>query len=494
MKNNVEKNLLSDRKTRLKAQLKRLPLLLVPIFAVIGSIMVIRRELWFDEALTLLNFVLPLTPAEIYNSYLIPNNQIVYSIMLNIWNGIGEIAGVFYNVTYWRMLSIILATAALMIFVHLREKIDRKLYPAVLVLCTAATSAIFVNYATALRGYAASWLFVMLALYGLYNVFHEKASQGWGCYTIAAILAAGTVPTNILALAAVVLYAVPWMKEKFWCDKRFYIAAAVVPLALILFYAPIAGKFLATFKLGEGFPSRNGALVMVLGMYIASFGILLLFAPWGIEKKPWQHTLRYLIWFFPAMAIILLHRAPFPRVFVTLLPVVAMLVTDGIAKVVEKDWKKWHLALFFMISTAVQLLLFPTGVLLAEKARLNPVDDDFFRPYYMEAGYKPCAAIQEIENHTYGNSVFFSFNSDPYPLFFYAVTNNIDTKKYALDVPYNSVKFVPNGSFAVLAESEDPQTFEKRFNCQLNEIKKFGRLKLYRMTRKLPQALEGQNL
>ena len=38
---------------------------------------VLQRELWFDEALTLLNFVLPLELEKIYFSYIIPNNQIV---------------------------------------------------------------------------------------------------------------------------------------------------------------------------------------------------------------------------------------------------------------------------------------------------------------------------------------------------------------------------------------------------------------------------------
>ena len=44
------------------------------------------RELWFDEALTLLNFMLPLNMAEIYLTYPIPNNQIVFTLMLKLWD------------------------------------------------------------------------------------------------------------------------------------------------------------------------------------------------------------------------------------------------------------------------------------------------------------------------------------------------------------------------------------------------------------------------
>ena len=214
-------------------------------------------------------------------------------------------------------------------------------------------------------------------------------------------------------------------------------------------------------------------------MYIASFGILLLFAPWGIEKKSWQHTLRYTIWLFPAAAILILHRAPFPRVFVTLLPVLAMLVTDGMAKVLEKNWKSWHLVLFFMLSLAVQLMLIPGGMLLSEKYGISDVEDDFFRPYYMTKSYRPCAAAMEIKDFANGQPVFFSFNSDPLPMSFYSQINGIDIKRYAFDIPYNSVKALPDRTVIVLNETEDPAQFEKRFNCQLTFIKKINRIKLY---------------
>ena len=478
MKKNSEKPLENtpDRKNQLQRLLPVLPLL----FALTGSLLVITRELWFDEALTLMSFVLPLTPGEIYISYIIPNNQIVYSIMLNIWTAIADLTGVVTDyVLFWRMLSVIAAMASLILFIQLREKMDKHIFPAVLVLCTMTVSTVFVNYATALRGYAVSWLFVTMALYGLYNIFHGKAAAGWITYILAALLAVGTVPTNLLALAAALLYALPWMQEQFWRDKRFYLAGAVVPLALILFYAPIAGKFLATFKLGEGFATRNGALGMVVGMYIASFGILLLFAPWGIEKKSWQHTLRYMIWLFPAAAILILHKAPFPRVFVTLLPVLAMLVTDGMAKVLEKNWKSWHLVLFFMLSLAIQLMLIPGGVLLSGKYGISDVEDDFFRPYYMAKSYQPCAAALEIKDFANGQPVFFSFNSDPLPMRFYSQINGIDIKRYASDIPYNSVKALPDRTVIVLNETEDPAQFEKRFNCKLTFIKKINRIKLY---------------
>ena len=85
---------------------------------------VLQRELWFDEALTLLNFVLPLELGKIYFSYTIPNNQIVYSIMLKIWD-------MFYigytSITvFWRLLSVISAFGMFAVLLYLNKNIDKK--------------------------------------------------------------------------------------------------------------------------------------------------------------------------------------------------------------------------------------------------------------------------------------------------------------------------------------------------------------------------------
>ncbi|MBP5530797.1 MAG: hypothetical protein J6Y54_02030, partial [Lentisphaeria bacterium] len=43
------------------------------------------RDLWFDEALTVMNFALLPRPLDIYFNYAIPNNHIVFTALLNLW-------------------------------------------------------------------------------------------------------------------------------------------------------------------------------------------------------------------------------------------------------------------------------------------------------------------------------------------------------------------------------------------------------------------------
>lgn len=468
----------SDHDKKRSFELKNLAVLLPLAVAAVMCGIVIKRELWFDEALTLMNFVLPLDLSAIYFNYTIPNNQIVYSMLLKIWDNLNW--GFMDLTIFWRLLSVIFSMAFILIIMQLRSKTDESRYPALLVLSVMSVSSVFINYATALRGYAASWCFIAMMLYALYLIFKAEKRSGWLLYVVSALLAAGTVPTNLLAMSAALAYALVWMQKEFWQDKRFYLAAAVIPLALIVFYAPIAKNFLATFKLGEGFATRTGALGMVLGMYVSCFGLLLLFAPWGMSKKPLPHYLSYLIWLMPAAAIFILHKAPFPRVFVTMLPVLAMLIIDGIKKVVSENWRIYHQTAFFLLAICVQALLLPGLMLAASKCSVSDVEDDFFRPYYMAKSYRPAAAAEDIKQQSGGKVVFLSFNSDPLPILFYSLLNNTDTRNYVCDIPYNSVKILPYGTTVVLKENEDIAAMEKRFNCKLILLKELGRLKLCR--------------
>ena len=463
-----------------KFDFKSLAVLLPLLIGLLMCMLVIKRELWFDEALTVMNFVLPLSLKEIYVNYTIPNNQIIYSMVLKIWDSLCIIPGDI--VIFWRVLSMIFSGGFVLLIFQLRRKLDEQIYPAALTLSAVCVSTVFMNYATALRGYAASWFFIALALYGIYLIFKgQKPSNGWLIYCAAALLAVGTVPTNLLALGAVLIYAIPWMQKKFWCDKRFYLAAAIIPLALIVFYLPIAKAFLATFKLGEGFSTRFGALGMTLSMYVSCFGLLLLFAPWGISKKPWQHYLRYLIWLLPAAAIFILHKAPFPRVFVTVLPVLIMLVIDGISKVTAESWKISHKWALFMLVLCVQAMLLPGMMLLSKKCGVTPEEDDFFRAYYMFKTHRPAETADFLmQKSGHGNPVFLSFNSDPLPVIFYTAINGVDFRNYRSDIPYNSVKALPDNTLVVLNSQESAADFEKRFNGKLEKVQEIKRYTIYR--------------
>ncbi|MBE6368709.1 MAG: hypothetical protein E7056_00930 [Lentisphaerae bacterium] len=450
-----------------KYLLPALPLL----FAVLSAATALKRELWFDEALTLLNFMLPLSFSEIYLTYPIPNNQIVFTLLLKIWD-------CFYflpqldMVFFWRLLPLAAALGMAALLIALRRKTDDgELYPTVLVLSCLSVSGVFINYATALRGYSVSWLFAAAALWGLYRIFNGNSAQGWLIYAASCLLAVGTVPTNLLMLVMAGVYAMPWMQEKFWRDRRFYAVFGVILLALIVFYAPIARQFLATFKLGEGFSGRGGAILMVLGMYLSVFGLPLLLAPWGISLKERRNILRWLLWLMPIATILILHRAPFPRVFVPVLPILAMTVIDGVRAVINSKWRNFHRTVYFITVICFQILMIPTGFAVAEYAQLSRYEDDFFHPWYMLPRYQVSDTARQLTRFPADQTIFASFNSDPMPIIFYLLQqNDPPLKNFHSDLPFNSVKNLPGNSIVILRKDEDPAACGKRFNGTLDLI------------------------
>ena len=64
---------------------RRLSGWMLALLAAAVTAALLNRDLWFDEALTLLHFaLLPSVPA-IWQAYVIPNNQLLHSVLLHFW-------------------------------------------------------------------------------------------------------------------------------------------------------------------------------------------------------------------------------------------------------------------------------------------------------------------------------------------------------------------------------------------------------------------------
>lgn len=441
----------------------------IPVAAAVASAaLVLRRELWFDEAITVTLYMLPLRLHEIYLSYVIPNNQIAYTVLLKLWNGLLP-ASYPANVAFWRILSILVAVAAMAILFRLRGKMhDRAPWGAVTVLTVFAVSPVFRNYSTALRGYALSWFWIALALDGAWRIFHGHTRTGWCMYAAGMLGAVGTVPTNLLACCGVVVYAFPWCRRDWLRDWRIWLLAAGPFLALAVFYLPIRESFLKTFSLNEGFSSRLGALAVVYGAVAVTFGILPLAAEIPrLARRDWRKRIRCVIWLLPVPAVLLLRSVPFPRVFCTLFPLYVMLMADGIAAMGRMSRLRTAVSAgCLLVSLAVFRLCAPAA---ASAAGLSEYDDDYFRPWYMAEDYSVRELLPELEKHPDISSVFLSFSSDPCPLMFYAALRDIK-KEFLPDQPVGRVENLPASALFVLRKDESPENYETRFDGRLSPL------------------------
>ena len=421
------------------------------------------RELWFDEAMTVTSFMLPLSLPEIYANYSIPNNQIVYTMALKLWHGL-LMGGYPAPISYWRLLSLAGATGAAGLFFFMRGKLhDRTLWTAAAVLTVFAVSPAFRNYATALRGYALSWFWIMLALEGARRIFHGRSGSGWILYLAGTLGAVGTVPTNLLACAGVVIYAFPWSRRDFLRDGRLWGLAAGPFLCLAVFYGPIWKAFLHAFTLNEGFSSRTGALAVFYGATAMTFGCMLCVEGVRLKRGDWRRRLRGVIWLLPVPAVLFLHQAPFPRVFCTLFPLYMMLLADGMNGIRFTRIRAFAGLGCLLVSLAI---LWNAAPSVAAAAGLSEYEDDYFRPWYMAKDYSVCELLPELGQYPEIPVVFQSFDSDPCPLIFYATLKGVE-KDFHPDQPPGHVKTLPGAALVVLRKDEKPEDCEIRFGGSL---------------------------
>ncbi|MBR2910112.1 MAG: hypothetical protein IKC05_00750, partial [Lentisphaeria bacterium] len=216
------------------------------------------REFWFDEALTLMNFAWMPDPVRIYFSYVIPNNQILYTIALHYW---AQLPIDFFRADFsLRLLSLFFAVGTLLLlYASFRRTCGR--YPLLLTLGALALSPPFLIYSTALRGYMASAFFTVLAVKFAVDFQRKDDFFTWGKYSIVCLLAVGTIPSNLLALGGCVLYALPLAGKFFWCKKRSFLLCLTPFAALAVFYLPILKAFLGVCCLGEGWQDGQGVLL-----------------------------------------------------------------------------------------------------------------------------------------------------------------------------------------------------------------------------------------
>jgi len=462
---------------------KRIRRLIVPAIVLCALFLhvsaYLNRDLWFDEALTYLNFARMGSVAEIYHSYVIPNNQIFYSIALHGWSML--LPGGIDPAVWFRLLSFLFAAAALLLLYRrfrVRMGGGAVLLP---VLVALAASVPFLIYGTAVRGYMLSALLVVLALDAALNF---AARPGWkpaSFYALWSLAAVGTIPSNLLALAGVVLYALPLFGERFYRRRAFWIFA-LIPLAVFaLFYLPIRKELLGCMALREGWSDGGRALLAVYAAFVYSFAMLLLPGLGALlavfrKKFRWIFGMRALIWLLPVPAALLLPVAPFPRVFFPLFPLWALLLAGGIRHLTARNCRlrrRWNFRVWIGGLTVAVLVwsFIAQRPSLRERFSLRYGGvgaDDYFYGYYLR-DYRPSATAAEIADRFPGRPLSFyaSFAADPWPLMFYLLAAGVDVRDFRFDGPRGPVASLEPGMLAILRSDESPAPVETRFQRRL---------------------------
>ena len=431
------------------------------------------REFWFDEALTLMNFAWMPDPAKIYFSYVIPNNQIVYTVALHFWS---QLPVTFFRPDFFlRLLSLFFGMGTLIcLYVSFRRIFGR--IPLLLALGALAFSPPFLIYSTALRGYMASAFFTALTVKFAIDFQQKPDFRNFLKYAVGCLLAVGTIPSNLLALGGCVLYAMPLAGKSFWRMKRTIILSLTPFAALACFYLPILKSFLGVCRLGEGWQDGCGVLIAWGWTLVGVFGLL-----WGYvlgHKYRWRDWFGIGIMLLPFAAVLLLPTSPFPRVFFSLFPVLALVVAGGIRKcLAQPRFRKNAKYVYGVTAFCVLLTAFGSNQpqvkeFFSERCG-GPSGDDFFYGYYMRKEHVPQQTALNLEKYYEKNSVlppvYMSFSADPWPTMYYLLASGFRSE-FLFDGPRGKVGALTSDSIVILNKKENPETVTSRFGVTLEPL------------------------
>lgn len=445
---------------------QRIRVKLIALFVVICAFIpgvrdALFRDLWFDEALTAGEFM-RLPVSGVYFGYVIPNNQIIYTICLKFWNELYP--GGLSPDLYWRLFTVLCAALTVaVIFCRWRKRYG--LAAPVLVLFAFCGSLPFEIYATAVRGYMLSMLWIVLCLEAARLWVLRPGWRAGAAYFSFSLLAVGTIPSNLLVLAGIVIFLFPGFGFKKVCKWQFIYLAAAPVLAAALFYLPLSRKVAKILTLHEGWDSGFGVLRMVYSSFAVAFLPLLIAAAAGAaiyfrKRKNAKFLWALLLLLIPVPMVFLRSPAPFPRVFVTMWPLWMLLLCAGLRHFLAfcRMRRKHLLAAGVLLAASFGwgMLCHNYSEFLSRVFHRGENLDDFFTPYYMAADYKPWTLVQKVKEISGEKAipVYVTFNAEPCVLMLYGSMAGIDPRRWLFDGPRGKVQYLPPGSWILLKTEE----------------------------------------
>ena len=445
------------------------PLIIILLFAITARDL-LSRPLWFDEALTVLNFALLDTPEKIYHSYIIPNNQIIHSIFLHWWIKI-------FSFDFLRLFPFLCGILCLTILWQLRKKSGST--ATFVTLAVLSFSYPFAVYGTALRGYM---LAAMTVAGGAWMVTRyldsgkKRFLAGWFIFSLSGV---GTMPGTLAGLAGAMLYAMGYCRWTIFKQWRLYLAGIMPLAAFAIFYLPIKDNLLRCAALGEGW--KNGSamlLALVMGVLFTNLPFVIA-AALG-KLKPFRFSpkiFHLLIWLLPIPAAYIFKVAPFPRVFFPLFPVFALVLADGmkdfLALMQKKRGKKYAGNILIAVMAASLLWSVACKIeFVREKiSALHPCpggQEDFIDCHFTKQTFSPHFTARNFKEYfPHAPEVYATFDSDPWALMYAFMENGVESRLF-FDGPGGQYPGIP--PVAIKHFTEDKRVLETRFNCRFTEV------------------------
>lgn len=298
-------------------------------------------ELWYDEVITLSDFVLGQTSLlGVFRSYPVANNHILFSAVEWIW-----LRFVDFNLCehILRLPSLLFSVFALLTVMFGWRK-----WLGVRMACVCgfafAVCPVFTGFAYQMRGYALSMLLVTLTVPGVMEIVSGNRVRGLWLHGICTFLLPLVIPTNILVVAANVAF-IAVMTGRLPLRRRLALLLLVALPGILgaAYYLTILDKFRAVMAQTAGWNNRwelTGNLGLAVLAHGGVFALLFLRVLVRHFRKAaplrndagLEPVLRWLACCAAAIAFLILvsPKAPYPRVFLAFLPIVSFCLFRGL--------------------------------------------------------------------------------------------------------------------------------------------------------------------
>ena len=345
----------------------RLALALILTIGTALRLLYVAQPMRNDEAIAYMNFVRQ-PWSVIVSTYADPSNHVLYTLLAK------AAAGVFGPAPLVLRLPALIAGILILPATYAVVRAFYGSRAALIATALVAPSGALVLYSTNARGFSLVVLCFLLLALSATHLRRNAASRDWVVFAVLAVLALGTMPAIMFPLGTVALWlALSALTDDKGQDVRRQLLVLVVVAGLtVLVHAPILAREGGGAL--QGMAARNAdwlAFFVELSISIGSLGlswslgwppivaVLLLFFILVALRQHAKHSrfrigLPLAAFVFCAWLLVVTHRAPKPRVWLWLLPLMLALAAVGMIAVLEtRDRTRRlvteHLGVFAMV-------------------------------------------------------------------------------------------------------------------------------------------------
>lgn len=312
-------------------------------------LMYLNQPMRYDESVTYMYFV-RLPWREALSTYTYPNNHLFHTLLVELSVGL-------FGPSPWALrLPALLAGILTMPATFVMARVLHGSRVALFATAVVASSGVLILYSTNARGYGIVVLAFLLLVVVAARLLGESTRGRWLAFVAIAALGLWTVPVMLYPVGAVTV----WLGASLLADgkrrelRQLGVALVAVATTTTALYAPVirreglAAVTRNPFVTPSGWFDFFAELPRTLGEAVVSWGLgapaigILLVALAGVALIRHQAISRFRIglplgvFVWCSWLLVVSHRAPFPRTWLWLLPLVAALACAGAFRILDR--------------------------------------------------------------------------------------------------------------------------------------------------------------